>query len=1301
MGGNATFSGTTYQAGVIAFVSVHIVTETKLRWLPVADDTPVAVSGEVKGPGDDARIEFAVGQAPIEVQAKHGLKGQKAIEEFFRTVFSSGSMANHVPEVVLTVDSSSSVVIRMDLKRGLERLRSGREDSLAAPLAKTLASIGEGIRPVLLRTRVETVDVDPGGREERKALDLLAENLADSADATAAWSLLLSDAGRICASRLRRSRQELIDILLAAGIRMLPSQRTRKWHDDLRHSKQLLENDEPATALILLRQIEADLKSGSPDGRILYRLNQHKAAAYLQLGKFSEAVGHALKALDHDPIGEHALVNLANAYALNGDVEDARIAARKVVSLHPQSPSAWLVHLQVAVLVGEETGLTPPDEVTSTADYRRGLLEICLSRSDATRAQEISGELIREGDRSSRALLLRADALLSDIDGAQVAERLDRAREVERLCSEVLGGVTDRSDRSNQRALVGRSVARRFLGKVDESQADIESAREIRPDDPNILIEAVQARFQAGDSQGAFNLLNHPVVDGIPFLRVMRAGAFGERGDIANARKDLDFVLQKIADSPKPDLLRSASAEVAIQLGDVPLAQRLLAETADHFHRSPHYTLLVARIALVQDDLDLAERKYREAGRLDPAHRIEFLAELASKLLLVKRPKEAVQVFQEAQPLPRSAQRAFAQALIETDRLADAQRVIDGAAVDGAMPDWAVAYAANVALRRNDPSEAAVQLEDLIARGSVGADAKLTLIETLLSLERPDRAAAHVDLLCLDEELAPRDRLRLARVLNRTGRPNEAIDMGLRAYREAPHDPEISRAFAGTVMMAKTRPSEAERVGPDTHVVLRSPDGKNLEYVIFAATLSNRMAKEISLEVARATGLIDLRVGDEFVQDPGSWLEKKWLVVQIQPAIKYLFNDVLSNYSTRFPAEPFFVANFHLNPTAPSIADLQPMIESTRDRDKHQEKVLALYRDQVLPLDVVAGMLGVSVPDVIGHISRPESGLPVFVEWSDEEGGRMSRDTARNAHTVVLSRASLVTMQAFDLQQVVAEKFRCLAARSLRDQIRSELAEAEQHVRDGHMVIGAGDRGLVVQKREAGDPNLVRAQEHLRRLLTWTDENVDVMARPLAAFGDPRSQSDEVRERLGECAYDSVELALHTDGVLYADDLGLRRIASGMGAKSFSTISMLQVLSELGHLSGEQRDRCLVDLVERHYISVPVSAELIAEALSPSRSAHAVRETMALLSAPAMDLERSASILVSAIKSESLRPVKRQSVEQVAGYGLAGISHRFVRSATVRAVVRVAEEELALMPAALLALKQACISFLRKPPQGD
>ena len=56
--GDATFAGTNYQASVIAYVFVHVLTETKLRWIALADDTPSAVSGEVGGRETTPALSF-------------------------------------------------------------------------------------------------------------------------------------------------------------------------------------------------------------------------------------------------------------------------------------------------------------------------------------------------------------------------------------------------------------------------------------------------------------------------------------------------------------------------------------------------------------------------------------------------------------------------------------------------------------------------------------------------------------------------------------------------------------------------------------------------------------------------------------------------------------------------------------------------------------------------------------------------------------------------------------------------------------------------------------------------------------------------------------------------------------------------------------------------------------------------------------------------------------------------------------------------------------------------------------------
>ena len=73
MGGTATFSGVNFQAKVIAYIYVHILTQQPLGWFGNLDDKPIAVSGETSGPGDDARIGFGSRYESVEIQAKHGL----------------------------------------------------------------------------------------------------------------------------------------------------------------------------------------------------------------------------------------------------------------------------------------------------------------------------------------------------------------------------------------------------------------------------------------------------------------------------------------------------------------------------------------------------------------------------------------------------------------------------------------------------------------------------------------------------------------------------------------------------------------------------------------------------------------------------------------------------------------------------------------------------------------------------------------------------------------------------------------------------------------------------------------------------------------------------------------------------------------------------------------------------------------------------------------------------------------------------------------------------------------------------
>src|SRR6185503_13631971 len=104
------------------------------------------------------------------------------------------------------------------------------------------------------------VDVDHAHDPEVKtAFGLLNDVLEDSSQASAAWHVLVSDAGDICAKRLRRTRKDLVDLLSGNGIKVRPPRKDERWHRQLDFSRDLLRKRHAASALIVLSQLDADI----------------------------------------------------------------------------------------------------------------------------------------------------------------------------------------------------------------------------------------------------------------------------------------------------------------------------------------------------------------------------------------------------------------------------------------------------------------------------------------------------------------------------------------------------------------------------------------------------------------------------------------------------------------------------------------------------------------------------------------------------------------------------------------------------------------------------------------------------------------------------------------------------------------------------------------------------------------------------------------------------------------------------------------------------------------------------------
>ena len=1287
MSGSAVFSGTDYQASVIAYVYVHILTGTKLRWLEDQDDTPTAISGETKGPGDDARVELRGRASSFEVQAKHGLQLGERLTETFERVRNAEDTTS---QVVLVVDSSSSRSITFDLARQMGRIRAGRTDDIRKPASSILDALGADGSKVLNRIRIRLLDLDaePGGRDTKRGVELLGDNLRDPARADAAWKVLVADGARVCADRSRRNRNKLITLLKSHGIEVLPPRETRRWHDDLRLSKRQLDSEEPEAALALIEEVETETAAGQPDGALLYKLNQHKAAACLQLHRIEDAKRFAKKALDHDPKGLHALAVLTQAHVLAGDLSEAGECADRMLDRHPEAPESWLLRAHVSALEGTATPEVPA-VVAETPEFRKGWVNVCLLHGRVAEAQEESARLITEGDSSPRALLLRTRALLAEIDQLTAESRRQRADEIDRLCSEVVDESKDATRAQFGQALRFRSHARTVLEHASEARGDIERAFLLRPNDQETLRATALSRLAAQDALGALTVLSHPIVSSDPLLLSMRAGVRVETKDTEGAKRDMKAAL----DLPWPDgdSVRSVLFESALALGDLSLATRTLSELSEDAKNTAPGQLLQAHLAVAENDLCRTARHYRAAAVACPGRADEILAELGVKLVGAGSFEDAVSVFGEVKIFSDVARRAFVHALMALNRLAEAQRQLDVLISSEEAPDWVLDYAARIAFQADDPVTAATHLEELIGRNQSNHSAKLVLAQTLLELDLPKLATAHIGELRRVEGLSPRDQMGLAQLLVKMEKPDDAIELAYRAYRREHRSAEMNRAFVGVVMHSRSVPTEVDRVEPGTHVRLVDDEGSTRDHIVLQETDDQPLLEhELTQSDAESAGIMGLQRDGVLVEHEGSWMEKEWRVSEIETSVQFAYNDVLSKYPTRFPAENFFVKGFKISSEGLTPTDLAPLISASKERKRHIEQLTKQYKKQVLPLEMVAKRTSIPVAAFMLALQASEDMPPLFVEFGGRDAESRAQSAAHDADRVVLTRTAVLSLWQLDLQDSAASAFCLLAPRALRTQVREELEDAENAVRDGRKTLGTGESGLSAHEIPAGHPALVRQRDDLRSLLAWFDERVEVRPRPLEAFGDSGGSDEEIRAHVGYASHDAVELARVEGATLYADDLGLRVAVATESVPSFSSAALVSELSERGAISVADRNRLLVDLVERHYVTVRVTAEMLVESLRGTRKQSSAGVVFSALAASVGSTEEGATIVMQAVKRVALQRIATRSTHEITRLGLEALGWRFSMLEAVQALERAAVDELTLLPKELHAVHAVC-----------
>lgn len=1295
MSGMGTFSGTDYQAAVIAYLSVHVLIGQRLGWLEFDDDTPIAVSAETGNAGDDAAVEFKAGLPTIEIQAKRGLDGAVFVETIER--IANIPQKDWPAAIVLATDSTSSSWITSTLASDLDNRRAGRLDTARQRTRNLLDKLATPEQlAVLERLHVKQLDVDNLAHAQTKwATSSLANVLSDPSKATAAWKLLRDDASQMCKMRGRRTRKDLVKLLEVEAIKINPPAPIARIQSALDQSRSLLKKAQPSSALGLLSDIEKQNDFTTVDGGTHYWLLQQRGAAYLQLGRPQDALEFALRALDHDPAGFHALMTAALASMNLGETEKALQYAERATVAAPDDGDAWAVRAQVETSSGLPLP-TPPARVQEAVTYRSGLVQVLLNLGRIDEAVANVDALLQEGQRSADLLLAKATALMSTSDHNIVVPSPAIAAEIERLTTEAIEE-RDPSDHARGGAYLARAMALRALSRPDEANADIQRAQDLHPNDPAPIVEGAQVLMNDYDFEGARRLLSRPVVEKFPLLIALRAEALAHLKDRDGAKRDIDEALRRLNDAYEPNSVRMAAADAAMELGDVDLAGRTLAAVSGPSAATARHAIVRGRLAFAKRDAAAMIEAFHDVAAREEKFRAAAYGELGSRLYAMKKYAEAVDAFRKSDPLPERLKEQYVRALGAANQIVDANGLIEEELQKGSRaPGWALELAAHIADARDDREAAVRHLSTLCARKTATPAARLRLASLLILLDRQPEARPIVEALVADgDELEPSEQMAVARAVFWLGDRERALDLAFAAYRRADGDADLQRGLASLALFTEFAPPVVDVVGPDTSVRLKNlSTGQERVYVVMSDEPINGALNQISVSGAQALHILGLKVGDEA---PLNDVVTTWRVVELKSALQHIVQDIMAEYEHRFPDRPLFAKSFKVSEGLNDVMDFAPMIAILHQGDEHQKKLVHLFRKELFPLGVLTVSKDAPIDDVMAYLRSDEGGGGLFIEWRDSEGQLRSVENAVTYREIIVTESALDTAQRLGVLDAVANRFKVIAPNSLRTELRKRLGEAEKMVQRGHSLMSVGGPGLQMRQWPAGDPMLVSIRDRRKALVEWLEANATFEPRPLASIESVTGE-DSGRNVMGASSFDSLALAIDRCVPVYADDLGLRRVGIADNVASFSTATLVIGLRQSGEMTPEAANAALMRLIELKYWVVPLSLDLLKEIVR-SMEGTARLEAIATTLVPGSFTPQTAGRLAAQLlKWVATETVIGDSLADLTGVFLNAMARHWSKPICSAALIRGAMEEMSLLPMAYDMVKRVCVQFSKQEP---
>lgn len=252
-------------------------------------------------------------------------------------------------------------------------------------------------------------------------------------------------------------------------------------------------------------------------------------------------------------------------------------------------------------------------------------------------------------------------------------------------------------------------------------------------------------------------------------------------------------------------------------------------------------------------------------------------------------------------------------------------------------------------------------------------DGILALAQTYLRAENGEAAQELLEAVDAGAiEGSPLEKMHLAQLLVRFGRPRDGIELGYQVLCATVDNAKVNLTYVGLILNTRTDVIPMpDVVGPGCWVRL---ENQYQEPTLFCIDDNGPDYRKelVPLDHPLAVGAMGLRAGESFKEERRIGSPIQWTVQQILDKHVRAMQDVMENYERRFPNHPG-LWSMKVGKSEGDISGLLDIIKEQSERDRSN---LDLYLEKHLPIPVVASILGLDVLKLASRIRH--SGNPII-----------------------------------------------------------------------------------------------------------------------------------------------------------------------------------------------------------------------------------------------------------------------------------------------------------------------------------